>query len=343
MSELSEAVGKVRRKIARYRGKRVNEQDTKATLIQPILRALGWDVEDIEEVQREYKRKPRDKPVDYALLLLRAPRLFIEAKALGQDLDDRRWANQIMGYASVAGVQWVVITNGDEYRIYNACAAVPVEEKLFRTVRITDEGSSVEETLALLSKERIRENEIEVLWRAHFVDRQVRAALEKLFDVPDLLLVRLVKKSVKDLPRKDVVASLRRLRVQFDFPVEPSADPDTDPPRLLKGGPTDKHSRKMVNVSLSDLIQAGLLKPPLKLTKCYKGHDLEAELLTDGKVNCQGKIYESCSMAASAARSIVAGRQMSTNGWQFWRCRDDHGEIVRLEALRREFLKRKQP
>ena len=331
MSELSEAVGKVRRKIARYRGKRVNEQDTKATLIQPILRALGWDVEDIEEVQREYKRKPRDKPVDYALLLLRAPRLFIEAKALGQDLDDRRWANQIMGYASVAGVQWVVITNGDEYRIYNACAAVPVEEKLFRTVRITDEGSSVEETLALLSKERIRENEIEVLWRAHFVDRQVRAVLEKLFDVPDPLLVRLVKKGVKDLPRKDVVASLRRLRVQFDFPVEPPPPP-VEPP-----------GKRSPKVSLSDLIRVGLLKPPLKLTKCYKGHDLEAELLTSGKVKCQGNIYESCSMAASVARSIVAGRRVNANGWKFWRCRDNHGELVRLEALRQEFLKRKQP
>ena len=340
MSELSEAVGKVRRKIARYRGKRVNEQDTKATLIQPILRALGWDVEDIEEVQREYKRKPRDKPVDYALLLLRAPRLFIEAKALGQDLDDRRWANQIMGYASVAGVQWVVITNGDEYRIYNACAAVPVEEKLFRTVLVTDEDSPAEETLALLSKERIRENEIEVLWRAHFVDRQVRAALEKLFDVPDLLLVRLVKKSAKDLPRKDVVASLGRLRVQFDFPVEP-------PSTVLPTGPRDTgkvpNGERLRKVSLSDLIQAGLLKPPLKLTKCYKGHDLEAELLTNGKVKCQGKICESFSNAAIVALTAAGERIKAMNGWQFWRCRDNHGELVRLEALRLEFLKRKQP
>ena len=79
-----------------------------------------------------------------------------------------------MGYATVSGVEWVVITNGDEYRIYNACAAVPVEEKLFRKVAVTDPDSPVVQTLSLLSKERISENQIEVLWRAHFVDRQVQ-------------------------------------------------------------------------------------------------------------------------------------------------------------------------
>ena len=119
MGELAQALDAVRKKIRRYQGKELNEQNTKTALVHPILRALGWDVGDLDEVQQEYKRRPRDKPVDYALLLLRAPRLFVEAKALGQNLNDRRWANQIMGYATVAGVEWVVLTNGDEYQIYN--------------------------------------------------------------------------------------------------------------------------------------------------------------------------------------------------------------------------------
>jgi predicted type IV restriction endonuclease len=36
------------------RGRRIGEQDTKATLIERILRALGWNIEDVEEVGREY-------------------------------------------------------------------------------------------------------------------------------------------------------------------------------------------------------------------------------------------------------------------------------------------------
>ena len=83
--------------------------------------ALGWDVGNLEEVSQEYKRRPKDKPVDYALFLLRTPKLFVEAKALGQSMDAPKWANQIMGYAAVGGVKWVVLSNGDEYQIYNAC------------------------------------------------------------------------------------------------------------------------------------------------------------------------------------------------------------------------------
>ena len=73
----------IRARISRYRGSRkLNEQNTKATLIEPVLRALGWDLEDLEEVRREYKLKRRDRPVDCALLLVRTPRLLVEAKAL---------------------------------------------------------------------------------------------------------------------------------------------------------------------------------------------------------------------------------------------------------------------
>ncbi len=152
MSDLDEILVQVRQRIDRYRGQTLGEQNTKSILIDPLLRALGWDVEDFEEVHREYKPKPTDNPVDYALFILRTPRLFVEAKALGGNLNDRKWANQIMGYAAVTGVEWVVLTNGDEYRIYNAHAPVPIEEKLFRSVKVSDDGLQAADTLALLSK-----------------------------------------------------------------------------------------------------------------------------------------------------------------------------------------------
>jgi hypothetical protein len=100
-------------------------------LIVPLLRALGWDVESLAEVQLEYRRKPSDRPVDYALFLDRVPSLFIEAKALGSNLEDNKWANQIMGYATVAGVQWVVLSDGNEYRLYNSHAPLSYKQKLW--------------------------------------------------------------------------------------------------------------------------------------------------------------------------------------------------------------------
>src|SRR5512132_626989 len=69
-------------RLDRYRrpSQRVGESNTKAGLIEPVIAALGWDVLDPDEVHREYRRRPADNPVDYALLLSRTPRLFIEAK-----------------------------------------------------------------------------------------------------------------------------------------------------------------------------------------------------------------------------------------------------------------------
>lgn len=62
--ELRQTLSEVADRIGRYRGARIGEQNTKAALIVPVLRALGWDVEDLDEVQLEYRLKPGDRPVD---------------------------------------------------------------------------------------------------------------------------------------------------------------------------------------------------------------------------------------------------------------------------------------
>ena len=70
MSSLDQTLAQVRERVDRHRGSPIGEQNTKAALIEPILRALGWAVEDPEEVWREYRRRSSDNPVDYALLIL---------------------------------------------------------------------------------------------------------------------------------------------------------------------------------------------------------------------------------------------------------------------------------
>jgi hypothetical protein len=90
----------------RAQGSRVSEQDTKRILITPAIAALGWDTLDIEEVRNEYRHNTADNPVDYALFLNRSPVLFVEAKPLGHDLNDRKWVVQTINYANTAGVDW---------------------------------------------------------------------------------------------------------------------------------------------------------------------------------------------------------------------------------------------
>ena len=344
MADLSRTLADVRKRIEQGTKRSLNEQNTKATLIEPVLRALGWNVEDVEEVVREFRVKKRDKPVDYGLLLLRKARLFIEAKALRANLDDRRWANQIMGYASVAGVEWIVLTDGNEYRIYNTHAPVAVDQKLFRTVRVTDNDPDVARTLELLSKDRLEENRIEVLWRAQFVDQQVQTALRRAFSPDnDMLLVNYVAGQTKNLTAEEIRDSLCRCHVSLDFPV--LLDP---PPAPLPGGRKRKKPAKSkqpvsYDVSISALLSAGLLQPGAKLEKRYKGNLLSAFVEPDGRVKFDGKLYDSPSLAGGAARATIIGLRENgqvppTNGWTFWEVVGGEGKPQPLAALRERHL-----
>lgn len=346
MDSLAKTLEEVRARIAKYRGRKVNEENTKATLIDPVLRALGWNVEDLEVVQHEFKIKRADKPVDYALLVGRTPRLFVEAKALGNELTDWKWAKQIMGYASVAGVPWVVLTNGNEYKIYNAYATVPVEKKLFRAFDLSSMDSTALETLSLLSREELEGKRIEGLWQAHFVDQQVRTVIEELFGTgdPDTSLVSLVKKRAKGLSPKEVKASLTRVRVDLDFPFQPAV---IKPPIKRKTKETTaqhqiKDSRG-TEVSLLSIIESKLIRAPLVLQKTYKGRRFSATVEVDGRVTFQGVKYDSLSAAGGMARGTVVDtppgkKYPATNGWTFWQFTDHDGQVKEIDYLRQQYL-----
>ena len=93
-------------------------------------------------------------------------------------------------------------------------------------------------------------------------------------------------------------------------------------------------------VSRDDAAGASLIRPPLELSKLYRGRDLSARVEADGQVSFQGKRYESLSTAAGVARVSVAGpfadrEYPQTNGWTFWQFRDSDGKVRELDLLRR--------
>ena len=122
-------------------------------------------------------------------------------------------------YATVVGVRWCVLTNGDEYRIYNSHAPVDVDEKLFRTCpRVGQRSEALDGTLVLLSSEMMRGSMLDELWKAHFVDRNVRLALESMLAEPNAALERLIQKKASALGAADIRASLKRAKIRIDFP-----------------------------------------------------------------------------------------------------------------------------
>lgn len=359
VADLYEVLRRCEKWLDRYRGqgKSVGEENTKAGLIEPILEALGWDIRDPDEVHREYRRLPSDNPVDYALLLLRNPRLFVEAKGVSEHLDDPKWANQTIAYATAAGVEWVALTNGAEWRIYNAHAPVPIEKKLFRSVEIDKDRDDAVSVLQLLGKDNMGENRIEELWKGFFVDRQVREVLVDLFSggEPAKELVAAVRHRVPGLTLKDIRSSLTRARAIFEFPVVPAtsttgqlraAKPQVGAWRVAAAAPAAPKQPSTVGVgekamSLADLISGNWVSTGDTLETDYFGTRSSAEVLPDGRVKYKGTIYKTLSAAGEAVKVAVRGSDIAdsvraTDGWSFWRTRDNEGALRSLKEIRRQ-------
>ena len=341
-NKLEAALAGVRSRIAKARARGFNELETCASLVEPVLRALGWEVEDVEEVARQYRGESGGNPVDYALLVRREPILLVEVKALLERLDDRRHGNQIMGYSGMSGVEWIVLTNGDEYRIYNALAKVRIDEKLLRTVRVSEGTPQVEQILRLLAKNEIKTKRIDAMWQAHFVDRRVKIALEQLFSPrPDAALVAHVLRITKDLTAEHVRRSLRRCKFTLDIPLSPA---DIVGARLKKGATVrTKQAKPAGKVTLAQLIQAEVLKVPAKLTAKYMGTELQARVLANGTVMFGGKAFPSLASAGNAARESVKprssdGSSTEMNVWMFWKYRATDGSEQLVDHARQLYL-----
>lgn len=359
-AKVTAAVEVIRKRIQQVRDRKelIGEQNTKAALIDPLLSAMGWDLQEIDEVRREYRRKPQDNPVDYALFLNRTECLLVEAKSLEKDLGDRKWISQNISYAAVVGVKWCILTNGDEYRIYNSHAEVDVDEKLFRRVRISGtEPRFLIDTLTLLSKDRMRGSLLDEMWKAHFIDRRVRLAFESLLGEDDAPLIRAICKKANGVTPSEARGSLKRAKITIDFPVpsvqEQPAQPVQQP---VKADSTPSSSRReagkkawetmtaMAEASLPNLIAAGFVNAPLELERTYKGVRLTATIELDGRVSFGGESCVSLSAAGGIARKWVLATPPdepppATNGWTFWQFRDPKtGNLRDMDSMRQEFL-----
>jgi formylglycine-generating enzyme required for sulfatase activity/tetratricopeptide (TPR) repeat protein/serine/threonine protein kinase len=102
------------------------------------------------------------------------------------------------------------------------------------------------------------------------------------------------------------------------------------------GKPPRQKAPAARGVTLADVIAAGLLVPPVKLFRRYKGATLEATLLKDGSVRFRQQRYDTCSAAAEEARATVAGRRLNTNGWTFWRYEGAGGKKFTLDHARKQ-------
>ncbi len=159
---------------------KLGEADTRAWFIDPLLRALGY--KEIGDLQHEFYVKDTKEYLDYMLLVNGKPRIAVEAKALGRNLTDGD-AGQVIQYCSILGIEWAVVTNVREWRLYHQFAQADLAGKLLFNLDLVgwstkDEFDALFDQLWLVSKEAFEGSGGPQAWlRAQRLDAALRDAL----------------------------------------------------------------------------------------------------------------------------------------------------------------------
>lgn len=246
------------------------EANTIDTAITPILRVLGWNIEDLDQVRREYRHHAKDNPVDFSLMHDGAPVLFVEAKGLGENLNDRKWITQTHAYAHACGVSWAVLTNGIEWRVYKVSMQGQAEDKLLLQVRIED-ADAAQHLYALARDHLVPQCLLDVLWKRKEVDLTMRSIFAGMADNTAILRA-FARSSNGRLSVDDVRYALLRAKPRADWedPLLPLAR-DVEPveaPRKL-GRPKGSTNARRVNVAAQQAIAQDALANPETATSVY--------------------------------------------------------------------------
>jgi hypothetical protein len=125
-------------------------------------------------------------------------------------------------------------------------------------------------------------------------------------------------------------------KIAYEVPDEFTPTIDTAPVKQ------DKLAYTISEVTLGDLIAAGLLTPKQELKMSYKPHDgqqkdYRATLAEDGSIHFQGENYSSPSNVALRVIKNAGSNRTTVNGWITWQVQDGRN----LAQIRKEFLAKK--
>ncbi len=111
MNNLNEALTPIVEKIKKFRSLyEQNEMAVRDHIVNPILRSLGWNPENPEEVQPNVSTE--EGIPDYSLMKNGKKILFVEAKKLGVDIEQREVIRQLAKYSFSEGTKYGILTNG---------------------------------------------------------------------------------------------------------------------------------------------------------------------------------------------------------------------------------------
>ena len=111
----------------------INERDTVKIVTSMLSYLMGYD--KFEEITSELAI--RKTFCDLAIRIDHKVKLIIEVKSVGTELKDN-FVRQAVNYGANAGVDYVVLTNGHEFRLYKVVFSKPIDHRLIYEFNLLD-------------------------------------------------------------------------------------------------------------------------------------------------------------------------------------------------------------
>jgi hypothetical protein len=174
-SELSQSIERVLARVREHRSLyEQNEMATRNQVIDPILKCLGWDPEDPDKVQPNISTE--EGIPDYCLFLAGQRVLFVEAKKMSVDVEERPGLSQLARYCFGQGMSYGLLTNGLVWVLFRAFReGTTVPERVVWKVDLEhDDMSAIARKLETISVKNIRSidrllaklNTLDEVWRS---------------------------------------------------------------------------------------------------------------------------------------------------------------------------------
>lgn len=276
---------------------------------------------------------------------------MIEVKRAGEEL--RKHQQQLLEYAFKLGINLAVLTNGFEWWLYLPLEEGRWEERRFLDINIREQFFEIisEQFKRFLSKKEVKDgfavnkarelknkNKIQIL-----IDATIPEAWNALLEEQNELLLDLLAEKVREICSyhpdekqiKDFVASLYRQSIES---YEEEGNSVIAPPNIGKiaGESIGKMSKDKKEIKIRNLIDAGIIGANTVIYNTYKGIKYEARILENGEIRLLNNKPATFKSPSKAAVHITGN---SVNGWVWWKCRDEKGREVPLDAFREKLKK----
>lgn len=150
---------------------------------------------------------------DYVIQLARKKHIVIEVKSIQIDLSANH-LRQAMGYAADEGIDWILLTNGRQVKLYKVIFAKPVTRHLVFEYDLTDLSTlkKAAQDVSYISKASILKGELNDYWKRF--DALTPISLIKAIytdDVIRAIRLRLKKNSGIGFNQLDVADAVQQL------------------------------------------------------------------------------------------------------------------------------------